>query len=221
MTPFRWTVASGALAALVLVLFAATAGSSSGGGGLVTGKDIKNHSIRARDLSPALLHALRGQTGPQGAKGNTGAAGPQGLKGDRGATGARGAAGAAGLQGPNGPQGPPGKQSAAAYAYVVPPEISMQTDEVLVASLSQGFDGVTNPALGLYCLHPSGKLNPDDRSWVVSAEYSRSAGVSTAEPDASLACPAGTFGVRTVKFAPLPEPHWTAAWDVAFMVVVP
>jgi len=33
--------------------------------------------------------------------------------------------------------------------------------------------------------------------------------------------PSTSFGVRTLKFAPSPTPHWTAAWDVSFMVMVP
>ncbi|HEY6962910.1 MAG TPA: hypothetical protein VI408_13560 [Gaiellaceae bacterium] len=56
---------------------------------------------------------------------------------------------------------------------------------------------------------------------MASVEYSREPGLSAAEPDFSARCPAGTFGVRTLKFAPLPTPHWTPAWDVAFTVLVP
>ena len=108
-----------------------------------------------------------------------------------------------------------------AYAYVVPPEVSLNTDPVLVTKQSRNFDRVTNPAVGVYCLHPSVRLNPMQRSWVASAEYSRSAGLSTAEPDAATNCPAGTFGVRTLKYAGTPTPHWAPAWDVAFMVIVP
>jgi len=223
MTPFRWMLASVALAVLVLLLFAATAGGSSRANSLVTGKDIQDHSIKANDLSPALLDSLRGKAGQPGAKGAMGAAGRRGLTGTQGATGARGARGPTGRQGPAGARGAAGKAAVTAYAYVVPPEVSLQTDPVLVAARSHNFDSVSSPSLGLYCLRPSpnAQLNPSERSWVASAEFSRSDGVSTAEPDASLACPAGTFGVRTLKFAPSPAPHWTAAWDVAFMVLVP
>jgi Collagen triple helix repeat (20 copies) len=217
MTRFGWTVASAALAALALLVFAAAAGSSRGER-LLTGKDIMNHSIGSADLSPRLLDSLEGRTGERGRSGAPGARGPRGAAG---AAGARGAAGPAGRRGPAGQPGKPGRKALVAYAYVVPPEVSLQTDAVIVASHSSGFDRVTNPSLGLYCLHPSVALNPDERSWVASAEYSRSVGLSTAEPDASLACPGGTFGVRTLKFEPSPSPHWAAAWDVAFMVVVP
>jgi hypothetical protein len=159
--------------------------------------------------------------GPRGQVGPTGATGLQGAKGDTGAQGPRGDTGAAGPIGPAGPRGPSGDAAVTAYAYVVPPEFSMQTDPVLVAAQSRNFKRVTNPSAGLYCLEPSVPLNPNERSWVATAEYSRSAGLSTAEPDAASNCPAGMFGVRTLKFAPTPAPHWTPAWDVAFMVAVP
>ena len=101
----------------------------------------------------------------------------------------------------------------------------MQADPVLIAKQSRNLVEVTNPALGLYCLKPKpgSHLDPGELSWVASVEYSRSklAGVTTAQPDAGPGCPASTFAVRTLRFAPSPTPHWTAAWDVAFMVLVP
>ena len=110
-----------------------------------------------------------------------------------------------------------------AYAFVVPPEVSLSTDPVLVAARSKGFDSVTRPALGLYCLHPTGSLDSTKLSWVASVEYTRSnsSQVSAAEPATDTGCPADTFSVRTVKFAPSPSAHWAPAWDVAFMVLVP
>ena len=121
-----------------------------------------------------------------------------------------------------GAQGAAVKSGVSAYAFVVPPEVSMQTDPVLVKQRSSGFAKVTNPRLGLYCLDPTGNLDPATLSWTVSVEYARSGGmVAVAEPDIGNGCPATTFGVRTLKFAPSPAPHWDPAWDVAFMVVVP
>lgn len=57
---------------------------------LITGKQIKNRSVTAKDLSLKTVKALRGRTGPAGA---AGAAGPQGSQGT------------AGAQGPAGPSG--------------------------------------------------------------------------------------------------------------------
>jgi len=168
-----------------------------------------DHSLQSVDLAYGVI-----RVGPQGPAGPPGPAGPKGPKGDKGATGS---------QGPPGPTGPKGDDGVAAYAYVVPPEVSMSTDPVLVAAQSKGFASVTSPALGLYCLQPSVSLDPAKVSWVVSAEFSRTnpANVTTAVPDTGSTCPAGTLGVRTLKFAPSPSPHWTAAWDVAFMVMAP
>jgi len=170
-------------------------------------------SLQVKDFAKGVL-----RTGPRGATGRTGATG---AIGPVGAAGPAGPQGDQGVQGPAGPQGPAGKDGIVAYAYVVPPEVSLSTDPVLVTAQSKNFDSVTSPVLGLYCLRPSIALDPTTRSWVASVEYSRSSlEVSTAEPDAGVRCPAGDFGVRTLKFAPSPTPHWAPAWDEAFMVIV-
>ena len=101
----------------------------------------------------------------------------------------------------------------------------MQTDPHLIAARSKNFASVTNPVLGLYCLKPSISISPAQRSWTVSPEYAYSnpAVLYAAVPDIDTTsrCPAGTFGVRTLKLTLSPSARWTPAWDVAFMVVVP
>jgi Collagen triple helix repeat (20 copies) len=184
--------------------------------GSVRSAQVADGSLQGRDFAPGVLGS--------GPRGRTGAVGPSGPAGPAGPSGIRGAAGADGPAGPAGAEGPKGKDALVAYAFVVPPEVSLSTDPVLVAAQSKNFDAVTSPALGLYCLTPSNaSFDPTKLSWVASVEYSRTnaAEVTTAEPDTGSGCPAGTFAVRTLKFAPSPAPHWTAAWDVAFMVVVP
>jgi len=91
--------------ALALIAVVAVVATTASGRvtGLITGKDIKDHSITSRhlvdhtiqqhDLSVALVKSLRGAAGP---------AGPQGPKGE---TGAKGATGATGAQGPQGAPG--------------------------------------------------------------------------------------------------------------------
>jgi hypothetical protein len=221
----------------VLAVFVVAATASGGGGPkLITGSDIKDGTIDSRDLKVGSVqshdiangtilvadlstNALRTLKGAQGEKGANGAAGPAGPAGP---TGAKGATGDTGSAGPQGSQGPPGNAAAVAYAYVVPPEVSLNEEPILVPSRSRNFDAVTwNPNLGRYCLHPSIPLDPSERSWVAAVEYSRQPGLNTAEPDVGPGCPDGTFGVRTLKFTPSPTPHWAPAWDVAFMVVVP
>src|SRR5204863_9454850 len=77
--------------------------------GALSGADIKNHSLTARDISPSVLGAFvppsqgsTGPAGPQGPKGDTGPAGPQGPKG---LTGPQGQQGDKGDKGDRGPQG--------------------------------------------------------------------------------------------------------------------
>jgi hypothetical protein len=213
------------LGAAVLAAAVALAGSAAQTQALprnsVGTLQVRDGSLLAKDFARGQLpRGPRGRAGSKGAKGAVGARGPAGPAGSPGPKGDSGLQGAAG---PQGPVGPNGDAAAAAYAFVVPPEVSMHADPVLVAQRSSNFEDVTNPALGLYCLEPSIPIQPGRRSWTASVEYSRSlfAGVTTAEPDTGPGCPAGTFGVRTLRFAPSPTPHWMAAWDVAFMVVVP
>jgi collagen triple helix repeat protein len=66
--------------------------------GSLTGRNIRNQSLRLSDLTNGAVSALSGSRGPRGF------AGP---KGATGATGATGDTGATGPQGPAGPQGPP------------------------------------------------------------------------------------------------------------------
>jgi hypothetical protein len=230
----KWSVAVGAVA-LVLAVLAGAQGADSTKGVFAQNADRVDGIHASTTPRPGALVALgtngklpasviatvKGPAGPAGPRGETGS---QGAKGDTGLQGAKGDTGTTGAAGPAGPRGPHGDDAVEAYAYVVPAEVSMQANPVLVAGQSHNFKRVTNPALGLYCLEPSVRLSPEKRSWVAAAEYSRSpvgAELYTAEPDAGVGCPAGTFGIRTLKFAPTPTPHWAPAWDVAFMVVVP
>lgn len=227
----------GVIAVFTVMVFAvAAAGGETNSAKLITGADIKDGSIDSRDLKPGSIQshdiangtilvadlsktamaALRGAKGEPGQTGATGPAGPAGQTGQQGPKGEKGDTG------PAGPQGPAGNAAAVAYAYVVPPEVSLNDTPVLVASRTRNFKSVTwNPDSGLYCLEPSVPIDPATRSWVASVEYSRQPSLNTAEPDVGGGCRAGTFGVRTLKYAPSPTPHWTPAWDVAFMVVVP
>jgi hypothetical protein len=81
-----------AIVVSVILTASATAGVTT----FVTSRQIKDHTIQLRDLSPSAVRALQGQIGTQG---------PAGVKGD---TGAAGAPGPQGLSGPQGPKGDPG-----------------------------------------------------------------------------------------------------------------
>ena len=73
--------------------------------GSVTGIDIRNRSLAAKDLSRSARLKLRGQAGPAGP---AGLQGPAGATGPQGARGETGLPGVQGLLGPQGPQGLPG-----------------------------------------------------------------------------------------------------------------
>jgi hypothetical protein len=67
--------------------------------GVLTGANIKNHSLTLGDLSTGTALRLRGDRGPKGNTGPKGDTGAQGPKGDTGATGATGPAGPMGASG--------------------------------------------------------------------------------------------------------------------------
>src|SRR3954451_12785550 len=116
----KWLLAT-AIAALLLGGI-----GSAGAARLISGKDVRDRSIRGRDIaknsvySSNLSDGLRkaiftqqsqsksGANGQQGAKGDTGAQGQQGAAGQQGATGSTGASGSAGSAGE---PGAPGKVS--------------------------------------------------------------------------------------------------------------
>jgi hypothetical protein len=80
-----------------LALFVALAGGTVAyASGLISGSQIKNHSIPAKKLTSSAIKSLHGQRGPAGP------AGPQGPMGVSGPVGPQGAAGATGPQGPGG-----------------------------------------------------------------------------------------------------------------------
>lgn len=93
-------------AAFVVGLVIATA-ATAGAATLITGSQIKDGSITAKDLSKAIRKQLA-KTGAAGAVGPAGVVGPAGAAGPKGADGPTGVAGATGSVGPTGPQGDKG-----------------------------------------------------------------------------------------------------------------
>jgi hypothetical protein len=89
------THAAVAIAALVVGV-AATAGAAK----LIDSGDIKNGTIKLKDLSKKAQDSLKGQIGPSGPPGATGPQGPQGQGGSAGADGTNGTPGASGVAGP-------------------------------------------------------------------------------------------------------------------------
>jgi hypothetical protein len=78
----------------LLALFLALAGTSYAAATLISGSQIKPHTIAKNRLTNKAIKQLRGNRGPRG------------LQGARGPTGAQGAPGGQGARGPTGPVGP-------------------------------------------------------------------------------------------------------------------
>jgi hypothetical protein len=106
-------------------LFVALGGGAAWASGLISGSQIKNHSIPAKKLTASAIKSLHGQRGPTG---------PPGPKGDTGA------------KGDTGPQGNPG--TALAYAHINP-------DGTLDSANSSGLTGsnYTHNGPGEFCFH--------------------------------------------------------------------
>lgn len=118
------SLASGAIAAAIV--FALSVGGATAAS-LITGKQIRNHTVGVIDLKKTAVQSLRGQRGLRGAMGPAGPAGPQGPPGP------------AGLPGPAQP-------STAAYARV-------SRSGTLMADFSRNVKqvNVVRTAVGQYC----------------------------------------------------------------------
>ncbi len=160
---------------------------------------------------------LRGPRGPQGPRGFTGVPGSKGATGSRGPTGSRGATGAkgaTGLTGPAGPQGPAG--TARAYGLVQP---TSTTQAIVIPAVTVNIVGISEPAIGVYCVTPAAPVNAAAETVSVSPEVSYSAGgapgviaVNAQHPH----CAVSAFEVDT--FAPGTT---TLTSGYAFTIVVP
>lgn len=95
---------SPALVVAIVALFVAGGGTAMAIQ-QITSAEIKNRTIKLKDLSPKARSALQGATGPQGPRGPRGPAGPKGDKGEKGDKGDKGEKGDTGPQGPSGLSG--------------------------------------------------------------------------------------------------------------------
>jgi hypothetical protein len=83
----RWfRTPSPALVVSAIALFAAFGGTAYASG-LISGSQIKNHSISAKKLTTSAVKSFHGRRGPTGPRGLQGAAGAPGQKGDTGQQG--------------------------------------------------------------------------------------------------------------------------------------
>jgi len=95
----------------VVALVLAMVGVAPAARDLITSPEIKNKTIKTKDLSKKARDKLKGAQGPKGVQGDAGPRGeqgPPGVQGPQGQQGPPGQRGAQGVQGPPGEQGPPG-----------------------------------------------------------------------------------------------------------------
>ena len=105
MNPTRRHRPSPALVVSIAALVVACTGTAVAVKSMVTSAQIKNGTIKLKDLSRAVRKALLNDTGPTGPRGATGPTGPKGAKGATGAKGTTGAKGATGATGATGQAG--------------------------------------------------------------------------------------------------------------------
>jgi collagen type I/II/III/V/XI/XXIV/XXVII alpha len=184
----RWHLL-GAFAAGAIIATAATGAATKI---MITGSEIKNGSITARDLSPALRAQLQAPR----------AAGPQGERGPQGEVGAPGAQGLLGPQGSQGATGVAGADGAPGLANV-----STVTESVSV------LEDTATKTLTATC--PSGKTRIAQDAVVYGITHTSNAGVRTSAP-------VGTTGwTATARGGSLSSDTWTFAINLTCAVVEP
>lgn len=92
--------------AVAVAAFALGGAATAGAAQLITGKNVKDGSLEAKDLSKKARTTLKGARGPRGLRGLAGATGPRGLQGPAGPGGSPGSNGTNGTPGASGVAGP-------------------------------------------------------------------------------------------------------------------
>jgi hypothetical protein len=83
----RLRAPSPAFVVALIALFVGLGGGAALADGLISGKQLANHSIPEKKLTAKAIKALKGQRGPAGPQGARGAVGPQGTTGPQGPQG--------------------------------------------------------------------------------------------------------------------------------------
>jgi len=198
-------IALGGTSYAAVRLPANSVGSKQLKNGAVTSVKVKDGSLLVEDFRSGQVPA--GAQGPAGPQGPVGAAGP---------------AGAAGSDGEQGEPGFDGTALAFATVRVDAPGPGPTFD----ARYTWGFDSVTSPAPGAYCLTlsdydslpspPIAVADPSGHLGVTSAQVGRGIGVGGG------LCPAGSFSLGTFRAV---ISNGSVIWEpsniVSFTVVVP
>jgi hypothetical protein len=163
------TFASGLAAAGVV--FALSVGGATAAG-LITGKQIRNHTIGLIDLKKTAQKALRGQ---RGLRGLTGPAGPQGP------------------QGPAGPAGLPGQSQPSTVAYA-----RVTKGGTVMAEFSRNIRqvNVIRTAAGQYCFRG---LSISVKSAVASPSNGKAIGAAVGPPTVNCSFVVSTYAANGAR----------------------
>jgi hypothetical protein len=210
----------------MLALFVALGGTAAVAGGLISGSQIKNHSIPANKLTSSAITSLHGQqgqkgdtgaTGSPGPKGDTGAKGDPGPKGDTGAKGDPGVKGDTGAKGDQGVKGDPGDPgSARAWARVA-------GDGTVV--FGQHVSSVTHTGgTGTYCVELDSGFVTNTSAVAVLTAYFPNDSTSAGTPGQTTVLEwdgtCGTNGLEVIAFRMVPGTS-VANNDEPFAIAVP
>jgi hypothetical protein len=204
---------------LIALIIALGGGAAAYASGLISGSQIKNHSIAEKKLTRKAIKALRGQRGPKGSTGATGPAGPTG------ATGAPGSPGVVSIGGFGGPIGVITNVFAGGTGFWWAGSVTTLTTtstQSIVASGSEllGTSGPTETAAIGICAAPAGDypvpLSPHSviTASVTSTQLSYAASGTTAPGQ-------GTWNVgmcANVQLQPSPLDNNGSATGYAFVV---
>lgn len=142
-----------AFAISIIALFVALGGTAYASG-LISGTQIKNHTIAKKKLTKSAILSLRGQRGPRGFAGPTG---PSGLTG---------AAGSQGIQGPPGPITGTLPQGVTLRGFYYLKNTATATNQEFFQPLSFGLQLASPPTVHIV---PDGGPNPSGCSGTPSA----------------------------------------------------
>jgi collagen triple helix repeat protein len=148
---------------------AATIGTADLKNRAVTNAKIRNNQVQSPDVRDGSLQIrdLAGVSASGGIRGPQGKQGPQGTQGTQGRPGAPGPAGAPGLAGPPGLQGANGAAGISrAYAVVDVKSDAGGAPQLDTARL-RGFQSVTRPSTGHYCVTPIAGVSFDPNGVLV------------------------------------------------------
>ena len=159
----------------LLALFLALGGTSYAAATLISGSQIKPHTIAKNRLTNKAIKQLKGNRGARGPAGAPGAQGPQGIQG---------------IQGIQGPQGPGG----AILTYDATAS-SNTTPTVLGTALGIQYGATCNSSGGDAELTVF--IKPSDGSWNVDYMYITDNNGTVASDARKIQLPAGTFTALT------------------------